>query len=104
MMNRRFCGRATVALLTILALGLASPAVPAMAKSSSTSIVSPQFGDLQRAIAVQSAQAYIDGAAFHELKEALAQTGQIDPGTIGTVRNARAVAGLVPWPPELAPP
>jgi hypothetical protein len=51
---------------------------------------------------VRSAQAYLESAAFHEMADQLDKTKQIQPGYVGTTRNAITVTGMAPWPSELA--
>jgi len=71
----------------------AAPTEPAM---------NSQFAALNTVIAVQSAQAYIVGAGFHEIAEQLEQTSAIEPAYLGTVRNALVVLNATPWPPDLS--
>lgn len=51
---------------------------------------------------LQSAQAYIDGAGFHDMAEDLESATEINPRYLGRVRNVMAVMRMVPWPEEVA--
>jgi hypothetical protein len=52
---------------------------------------------------VAVAQFIMDTAGFHGMEETLNESGEIDPGYLGTVSRVRKVVANTQWPEPLAP-
>ena len=54
------------------------------------------------AFEVSVAQYVIDTAGFHNIEDAIAETGEIDPTYASSVTRVALIVGSIPWPHDLA--